>query len=244
MTQHQILSSGSPVYLTIMLGGILLGAFWWSKKFRNDQRLIQIYAFGVVSAFAGAKIGFLLAESWLYRNDPHFLIYLASGKTVLGALLGGYAGVEFGKWITIYRKPTGDWFASAVPLGIAAGRLGCLAHGCCLGKKCAATWFTITDHAGISRWPAPIAELLFNLTAAVIFYLLRRQKILPGQHFHLYLISYGLFRFAHEFVRDTPPVLGPLSGYHLLALAVTLLGTIGFIKRRNKPVHILENPAC
>lgn len=235
MRQHQLLNSGSPVYLIIILGSILLGAYWWSKKIRHDQRLIQIYAFGIVSAFAGAKIGYLLAESWIYRNDPHFLIYLASGKTVLGALLGGYAGVEFGKWITAYQKPTGDWFASAVPLGIAAGRLGCLAHGCCLGIKCSPAWFTITDQVGNPRWPAPIAELLFNLTAAAIFYLLRWRKILPGQHFHLYLIFYGLFRFAHEFVRDTPPILGPLSGYHFLALAVAVLGTIRFIKRTNKP---------
>lgn len=233
MTRHQILSNGSPVYLIIMLGGILLGALWWSKKFRDDHRLMQIYAFGIVAAFAGAKIGYLAAESWLYRSDPHFLIYLASGKTVLGALLGGYAGVEFGKWITGYAKPTGDWFASAVPLGIAAGRIGCLLHGCCLGIKCSPAWFTLNDQSGIHRWPAPLAELVFNLTAAAIFFFMRRRQLLPGQHFHLYLISYGLFRFSHEFIRATPRILGPFSGYHFLALAVTVLGAIGFLRRRD-----------
>lgn len=231
MTQHQILTSDSPVYVIIMLGGILLGALWSSKKFRNDQRLIQIYALGVVSAFVGAKIGYLFAEGWLHRDDPNFWLYLASGKTILGALLGGYAGVEFAKHLAGYRQATGDWFATAVPLGIAAGRIGCLVHGCCLGRQCAPAWFTLADKSGIHRWPAPLAELLFNLSAAAVFYFMRRRHILPGQHFHLYLIAYGLFRFAHEFIRNTPPILGPFTGYQILALAVTLLGTIGYIRR-------------
>src|SRR5438046_136876 len=82
--------------------------------------------------------------------------------------------------------------------------------------------------------PAVPLELLFNLIAAATLFTLRRQKILPGQHFHLYLMAYGLFRFAHEFARETPRLAGPFSGYALSALAVFLLGAIGFQKRREK----------
>jgi phosphatidylglycerol---prolipoprotein diacylglyceryl transferase len=55
---------------------------------------------------------------------------------------------------------------------------------------------------------------------------------LAGQHFHLYLIAYGTFRFAHEFVRATPRVAGIFSGYHFAALGVALLGLLGFLHRR------------
>jgi phosphatidylglycerol:prolipoprotein diacylglycerol transferase len=55
-----------------------------------------------------------------------------------------------------------------------------------------------------------------------------------AQHFHIYLIAYGIFRFAHEFVRDTPRILGPLSGYQIAALGVAMLGAIGFVLRQRQ----------
>jgi phosphatidylglycerol:prolipoprotein diacylglycerol transferase len=53
--------------------------------------------------------------------------------------------------------------------------------------------------------------------------------------FHLYLIAYGIFRFFHEFLRDTPLVVGPFSGYQFAALAVAALGFIGYLRRRKAP---------
>src|SRR5207249_3260336 len=55
-----------------------------------------------------------------------------------------------------------------------------------------------------------------------------------GQHFHLYLMAYGVFRFAHEFWRDTPRLVGLISGYQIAALVVGGLGLIGFIQRRSR----------
>jgi len=47
---------------------------------------------------------------------------------------------------------------------------------------------------------------------------------LRNQLFHVYLVTYGAFRFAHEFMRDTPRLWGPFSGYQLFALATLALG--------------------
>jgi phosphatidylglycerol:prolipoprotein diacylglycerol transferase len=65
---------------------------------------------------------------------------------------------------------------------------------------------------------------------------MRWRKILPGQHFHIYLIAYGVFRFFHEFLRETPKVAGPLSGYQMVAAGVVALGTAGFLKRRSTKI--------
>ena len=51
-----------------------------------------------------------------------------------------------------------------------------------------------------------------------------RRGWLPGNRFHVYLVAYGLFRFGHELLRDDPPLAGPLTGYHGLALAIAALG--------------------
>jgi phosphatidylglycerol:prolipoprotein diacylglycerol transferase len=75
----------------------------------------------------------------------------------------------------------------------------------------------------------------FNLLCAIVFWLLRRKRLLPGQHFHIYLMGYGLFRFFHEFLRDTPRVLYGFTGYQVAAAGCAALGLIGFLKRRRRP---------
>jgi phosphatidylglycerol:prolipoprotein diacylglycerol transferase len=221
-----------PAYGWLMLTGIVVTLIFWTRLAKRDERLLFIYIAGLAGAFLGAKIVYILAEGWLWFHTPYMWLMLATGKSIVGALLGGYAAVEFTKWMIGYRSVTGDWFAMLVPVGVLIGRVGCLVHGCCLGSVCQPAWYTIRDIEGVPRWPSVPVEMLFNVLAIIMFFILRRKKILTGQHFHLYLIGYGLFRFAHEFMRDTPRILGILTGYQIAALAVALLGLIGFERRR------------
>ena len=214
-----------------MLAGITLSIVLWSRVARRDERLLFIYVAALVGAFLGAKIVYLLAEGWLDWNEPDRWRRLATGKTILGALLGGYAAVELAKKLLGYRSATGDWFALSAPGGIILGRLGCLLHGCCPGQVCERHWYTVNDVEGVARWPAVALEIIFNLIAIGALFILRRRQILSGQHFHLYLIAYGLFRFVHEFMRATPRVLGPFSGYALAALLVAGWGMFAFARR-------------
>jgi phosphatidylglycerol---prolipoprotein diacylglyceryl transferase len=222
----------STAYGWLMLAGIFVSIAFWSRLARRDERLVLIYVAALAGAFLGAKLVYLGAEGWLHWHDQDRWLQFATGKSVLGALLGGYAAVEIAKRLLGYVGITGDWFAFIAPMGIILGRLGCLLHGCCLGKVCEPAWFTILDSTGVARWPAVPVEILFNGVAILCFFLLRKNKKLAGQHFHLYLIAYGIFRFLHEFVRATPRVMGEISGYQLAALAVIALGTIGFALRR------------
>jgi phosphatidylglycerol:prolipoprotein diacylglycerol transferase len=179
----------------------------------------------------GAKVVYLLAEGWLHWHDPNRWVILATGKSITGALLGGYAGVELAKRLVGYPKATGDWFAIIAPVSITIGRVGCVLHGCCLGRPCEQGWYTVSDVAGRPRWPAAQVELLFNAGALGVVWLLARRKLCLGQHFHIYLMAYGVFRFFHEFLRETPRVLGAISGYRVAALAVAGLGLVGFVVR-------------
>lgn len=92
----------------------------------------------------------------------------------------------------------------------------------------------MNDAAGVARWPAALVELIFNAVMLGVALFLRSRKILSGQHFHIYLIAYGFFRFAHEFVRDTPQVVGVFSGYQVAALSIVALGGWGFWRRRRE----------
>ena len=227
-----ILPYTSTAYGWLTLAGIGVSIFLWSRIAHRDSRLVLIYIAALAGAYMGAKIVYLAAEGWLHWGDANRWVVLATGKSITGALLGGYAAVELAKRLTGYRDATGDWFAVIAPLGIALGRVGCIIQGCCLGKECAPSWFTRTDTSGTARWPAALVELLFNVMMLGVILLLRRRKLFPGQLFHIYLMAYGLFRFAHEFMRETPRILGPISGYQVAALAVALLGAIGFHRRK------------
>ncbi len=231
-------------YSWLMVAGILLSLWFWSRNAPRRRGMGAIYFAALVGAFVGAKIVYMLAEGWLHWNDPRRWLIFATGKTIVGALLGGYAGVEIAKRAVGYSGVTGDFFATIAPVSIILGRIGCLLHGCCLGVVCRDSWFCMHDRTGLARWPAVPMEIAFNLLALFALSILRRRQLLLGQHFHLYLISYGIFRFAHEFVRDTPSILGPFSGYHIASLALIALGTIRFIQRQRKVAPApLQNPA-
>ena len=224
----------STGYGWMMLAGIFVSIVFWSRLARRDERLVLIYISALVSAFLGAKLVYLASEGWLYWHDPNRWVIWATGKSITGALLGGYLGVIIAKRLLGYTAATGDWFAVIVPIGVMLGRVGCYLNGCCLGRACQPSWYTIADVHGVQRWPSVPVEFLFNAIMLGVVLLFRWGRIAPGQLFHIYLIAYGIFRFFHEFLRDTPAIAGPLSGYQIAALGVAAVGVIGYIQRKNE----------
>ena len=220
------------MYGWLILAGIAISATFWMRLARRDDRLVFIYIAALLGAFLGAKIMYLLAEGWLDFGQPDMWRRLATGKSIIGGLLGGYAAVEAAKRFFGYSGVTGDWFAMIAPIGIILGRIGCWMQGCCLGIPCEEAWFTLRDVHGVDRWPAVPAEIVFNLVAIAAIWLLRRKNLLPGQHFHLYLMAYGTFRLFHEFTRATPRIGLPLTGYQFGAIALIVLGAVAFVRRQ------------
>jgi phosphatidylglycerol---prolipoprotein diacylglyceryl transferase len=213
--------SGSPVYALMLLLGIVIGAVYWFRVSKTDGRLPLIYFGGLVGAFAGAKIAYLLSEGWLHVNDPLRWQLWLSGKSIIGALPGGWAGVEIVKRAMGYRAVTGDRFALLLPVPLILGRIGCLHAGCCMGIECS-----------FGKWPAVGVEIGFQVAALVGLLVMKARRWQAGQHFHLYLMAYGLFRFGHEFLRATPKPFGGLSGYQLIALGTAFAAAIAYRRRR------------
>lgn len=230
---NELLTTRTSPYSLLMLAGIGVSILLWTRMAKRDERLLVVYMGGLCGAFLGAKMVYVLAEGWLHFGAEDMWLQLATGKTIVGALLGGYAGVELCKKLTGYASATGDRFAIIAPMGIILGRVGCLLHGCCAGNVCEPAWYSLRDAAGVERWPAVPVEIVFNvLFLLVLLLVVRPRRLFPGQHFHLYLMAYGVFRFAHEGVRATPKVLGPLSGYQVACMALVILGVARYWQRR------------
>jgi len=228
--------NGSPIYALTTVVGIVVSALLWKRLARSDgrtpdDRLYAVYGGALAGAYIGAKIAFLLADGWHYRQD---WMALLSGHSVTGALLGGVFGAETAKQLTGYRKGTGDMFAVTVPLALALGRIGCVFAGCCQGVECNAAWWAVPDTHGILRWPAPLVEMLFNLLFLVWALCALRFGWQREQRFNIYLMAYGVFRFAHEFMRDDARWVGTFGGYHVVALAITVTGAWMYMRRRQQ----------
>lgn len=153
--------------------------------------------------------------------------------------MGGWCGVEIAKRAVSERQVLGDEFASILPIGIGIGRFSCLVHGCCPGRAVAdvlpeslATGF---QRIGFEFWPAPIVEIAFQSIFWLACISTRNVSWLKGQKFHLYLITYGMFRATHEHFRDTVRYEATnISPYMVLGLIVAMTGAIAFAARHYK----------
>ena len=174
------LPGGSPLYALMMLAGIGFGAVYWVRASRTDGRLPVIYFCCLTGAFLGAKLAFLFAEGWLHFHDPNRWMVWLSGKSIMGALPGGWIGVELAKRALGYTKATGDRFAMLLPLPLILGRIGCLNAGCCGGIACA-----------FGKWPAVQVEIGFQVATLLALWLMRRKPWCDGRHFHVCPFRHG-----------------------------------------------------
>jgi phosphatidylglycerol---prolipoprotein diacylglyceryl transferase len=212
------------IYGLLVATALITSLYFWHRRFKSDSRFFYIFLGAICGAFMGAKIAFFISEGWNDWGSRDFYWKLFIGKSILGALPGGYLGVETVKKYCRISDVTGDSFASFVPISVALGRIGCWNQKCCQG-----IW--MGNNPGW-QWPSVAVELFFNINLAFLFWYWRRKKILVGQHFHVYLMAYGLFRFFHEFLRATVKLDSGFSIYQLLALLLFGFGLWMFLERR------------
>ncbi|MCO6046788.1 prolipoprotein diacylglyceryl transferase [Aeoliella sp. ICT_H6.2] len=210
------------MYPLIMLVAVLSGAALLRLSQRSldmiweDKLAIGIGAF--CGAMIGAKLPFALfgdAEFWTAAA------WLSNGKTILAGLVGGYAGVEFVKWVLGIRTKTGDSFAAPVALSVAIGRLGCFYAGCCFGTPTNLPWGVVYPAVDtVPRHPTQIYESLFHLIMAVALLVLQRHGMFRGQLFKLYIITYAMYRLVTEQIRPEPEMWGQLTAYQWASLGI------------------------
>jgi len=185
---------------------------------------LRIQVITLVAAVIGAKFAALVGDSgWPLESFPGWQAVMSSGRSIVGALLFGFIAAELAKPWLHYLLPPNDRFAVALPLSIAIGRIGCWLSGCCLGVPVTGVVASIGPD-GITRFPTAIVEFAFHVTAGLILWHLLKRGLYRGRLFSIYLIAYGLFRFATEFVRVTPKAFAGYSAYHWLSLGLVVAG--------------------
>lgn len=148
-----------------------------------------------------------LSGAWPYRQ-------LLMGKTIVGAILGGWVGVELAKRLLGEKKSTGDLFVAPLLLGIAIGRVGCFLTGLSdltCGLPTRLPW-GVDFGDGIPRHPAQLYEIAALALFAAAVPWLRKRLDEPGALFRVFLAFYLLLRIGLDALKPDLPLALHLSG--------------------------------
>ena len=219
----------------------------------------------LVAGVAGSKLLFLI-ENWGYfLDDPIGMAFSPSGLTFYGGfLLATFSIYLYLRKRGIRFLLAADAIAPGLMLAYGIARIGChLAGDGDYGFPTTLPWGTdyskgtyppsvafknipeiantfpdgiVPDHTLCH--PTPMYEFLICGILFMVLWRLRAKLQPEGKLFMLYLIVAGLERFLIEFVRINPRSALGLSEAQLIALAIVLVGLLGwYFLSRNQDVR-------
>jgi len=229
------------LFMLLALGVFLIVHSWMPKPraliaLPWRKRLALTLA-GFIGGSLGAKLPFVLGDAagWFSQSA-----WLADGKTITTALACAYLAVECTKLVLGIHVKTGDTFALPLALALAVGRWGCFFNGCCYGVPTTLPWavsFEQPDGSWVRCHPTQVYESLFHLTMAGLLVWIAWRDGCRYQRLKLYLIAYGVYRFATEFIRPEPAMELGLTFYQWVALGLVLGLSIQWqMDRHRRPV--------
>ncbi|MBM3134276.1 MAG: prolipoprotein diacylglyceryl transferase [Chloroflexi bacterium] len=227
--------------LLISLALIISGMWSLHRLLRLDYPpaiIVRGFSLAVLGGFAAFQIPYLI-NYWLIAR--YGLLARLEGQNLIWAIGGAIGVAVIHCWMS--RTPLGrslDLAVLPVPLGLAIGRLGCFAAGCCYGRP-TDSWLGmyLPDEHGVwmERYPTQLLSsavnlLIFFTLLAVERYGMQRMGARHGWPFDgflalLFLDLFSLKRFGMAFLRQSgaTPLLGPFSWMHLNALAGLVVAT-------------------
>jgi len=210
-----------------------------------DQSVMVI----AISGIFGARLFYVLTMDWEGFVSAPFTFFMIweGGLVYYGSFIIGLIGLY---WYSRYRKipfvGLTDAFMAPLFLGQAFGRLGCFSAGCCYGKptdSILGVTFTHPESLAptfISLHPTQLYSAMANFLMFIGIYLISKSSPKRGVLSATYLVTYGIFRFVIEFIREDyrgPAVLN-LYPSQWISIAAVVLGSVWLrrIHTKSEPI--------
>ncbi len=207
------------MYLLGFLAGWALGRYrasrpnsGWTAAQVDD--LVFYIALGVI---LGGRIGYILFYGFdSFLRDPLALFRVWEGGM---SFHGGFLGVLLAM-VLFARKhykgfwPTMDFVAPLIPPGLFFGRIGNFINGELWGRVTDLPWGMVFRQTGdgLPRHPSQLYQTALEGVALFLIVWLFSAKPRPAMAVSgVFALSYGVFRFLVEFVRQPDPQLGYLA---------------------------------
>lgn len=214
----------------------------------SEIQVDNFLLYGALGVVLGGRLGYVLfyKPSYFLAHPAEILLVGQGGMS----FHGGFLGVVIAGWLFALRNKVSylrlfDFVVPLVPLGLAAGRIGNFINGELWGREASANvpWAMVFPraHDGLARHPSQLYE--FVLEGVLLFslmWLFTRKPRPVGQATALFMMAYGLARFAVEFTREPDDFLGLLSmGLSMgqwLSLPMILVGALLWWRFSKAPV--------
>lgn len=207
------------MYLVGFIAALLLGRARANRdawRGWNARTMDDILFYGVIGVIVGGRLGYVLFyKPAYYLSHPLEIFAVWQGGM---SFHGGFLGVVVAMALLARRtgKPwlaVTDFLAPLVPPGLAAGRLGNFINAELWGRASDVPWATVFPSVDrIPRHPSQLYE--FALEGVLLFVVLWWYSTKPrplGAVSALFLVGYGVARFAVEFTREPDSFLGVLA---------------------------------
>ncbi len=225
--------------LMYLLGFILFQALgvWRARRADTPFKPEQVGDFlfyGAIGVILGGRIGYALFYNWpeTLAHPLSLLRIWEGGMSFHGGLLGVIVAMIWyaRRVLKVSFWQVADFVAPLVPLGLLLGRLGNFINGELWGKPVTADFIFAVKHAGQWKHPSMLYEAFAEgLLLFVILWLYSRKPRPMMAVSGLFLLVYGMARFAVEFVRLPDAHIGYLAGGwltmgHVLTLPMMIGG--------------------
>ena len=214
--------------LFIVLGIICatLLALWWAKKTgQSSQTYLDLLLVGVIFAFIGLRIYYVIFNWDLFRSRPWWQIAFdlrGGGLAIYGGIIGAVLAGLYISWRKQIPFTTlADTCAPSLLLGQVIGRLGNFFNAEAFGSftdnlfamrirtdraayTTAELMATAVETHGatyIQVHPTFLYEMMFNFFWMLALILYRPHKKFEGEIIYLYFLGYGIARFFIEGLR-------------------------------------------
>lgn len=216
---------------------------WRGFTADNVSDIIFYSALGVI---IGGRVGFMVFYAWdeLIQHPLQLIMVRQGGMSFHGGMIGVIISLWlYGRKINKSLPEITDFVLPALPLGLAAGRIGNFLNNELWGRVTDVPWGMVFPRAGeLPRHPSQLYE--FFLEGIVLFFILWlfSKKSRPRYAVSsLFLICYGLFRFWIEFYREPDAYAGYYFGWmtkgQMLSLPMIVVGMILMVYAyRRRPV--------
>ncbi len=208
------------MYLAGFAGGYALGVMRAARPGSGwgTHEVGDILFYIAIGVILGGRLGYVLFYNPAYylQNPFEILQLWSGGMSFHGGLLGVIAAMAW------YARRTGryffqvaDFIAPLTPLGLLAGRIGNFINQELWGRPTDLPWamvFPATDPERLPRHPSMLYEaFLEGVVLFAVLWIYSRHPRATGRVSGLFLVCYGIFRFAVEFVRQPDPHIGYLA---------------------------------
>jgi phosphatidylglycerol:prolipoprotein diacylglycerol transferase len=191
--------------------------------------LLTILIACMLGTIIGGRAGYILFYDLgkFVAHPDQILAFSRGGMSFHGGLIGFAIGLVIAaRILKVPLLTLGDLASITSPIGLGLVRVANFINGELWGSVTDLPWGVVFHGGGpLPRHPTQLYEAMLEGVAllAILYMLARRKPTLPrGSYFGVFLVGYGVFRIAVEFVRMPDAHIGYLLGTEWVTMGMLL----------------------